>query len=983
MNRPKSPLPRPLRFEHLEARRLLAVGDLDPTFGVDGKVLTTVAVAESSFDEVRDLARQSDGKLVEVGLTRNGHGNVVAISRFQDNGLLDPTFDGDGKLTTTIGASDDFANAVAIQPDGKIVVVATSRQLRGFYNYAVLRYNVDGALDSTFGNGGVVLTEVGDYHSEPKDVAIQSDGKIVVVGYSSTLSNSLDFGIVRYNVNGSLDSTFDGDGMAIVTISAKSDVPDSVVIQTDGKIVAAGYSGGAGDAYNLAVVRLGSNGLLDSSFDGDGIRTLPFTIDPASPSFGYLHRIQLALQTDGKLVAAGLRETDSTHSDFGIVRYNTNGSLDVGFGSGGQVTTPAGMMLNLDVGGLAIQADGKILIAGPSGPDSWHSSLTVLRYLPGGTLDGTFGIGGAAINDLSPFSFDQVYGMVLLPEGSIAIAYQAYNEPGFDNFALVRMTSIGGIDETFGIAGIATLNIADQYANVTGDDMVIARDEKILVAGTRSSYRSGTAIAITRYNTNGSLDVNFDDDGQLVIEPTAWYLPLIEGALLSQPDGKAIVVGSIGNMSNDYDIYLQRLLPDGKPDTSFGSAGISIASAGAFQERVNCAVLQPDGKILVGTYQFVNGKISVVLGRFLPNGAVDVTFGTGGFVPLVVGTGSFFVYSLAVQPDGKIIAVGESQSSATGDRVSTTLVRLDSKGMLDPSFDGDGIVTTDFVTGFSYAFDIAVLPDGKLLVGGRFHDGVNDNFAAARYLANGTLDAGFGVGGKVITDIGSPEDAGYSLILLEGGKFIIGGKSYNGNGHDFALAWYNSDGTLDTNVQGTGLLTIRFDRFDNVAQSIALLKSGDFIISGTVNTDTETDIGLAKLEGNGTVYVPWHSGDHPLDATRDPDHKITPRDALVVINELNDYGSHPVPAPQSKTPVKFSLDTNGDNAVSPIDALQIINYLNAPPPPDDGSEGEGDPTGEVASANTSEFIAPANVDLLFSMEADLPARKGARGSRWG
>ena len=199
MNRQKVSTARPLCFEHLETRWVLAVGDLDPTFGVGGKVLTTVSIAEPSSDEVHDLARQPDGKLVEVGMTRTGHGNVVAICRFQENGLLDPTFDGDGKLTTTIGSSDDFANAVAIQPDGKIVVVATSRQLFGFYYFSVLRYNSDGLLDQTFGDHGVVVTPVGDSHSEPKDVAIQADGKIVVVGYTSTDSNFYDFAIVRYD----------------------------------------------------------------------------------------------------------------------------------------------------------------------------------------------------------------------------------------------------------------------------------------------------------------------------------------------------------------------------------------------------------------------------------------------------------------------------------------------------------------------------------------------------------------------------------------------------------------------------------------------------------------------------------------------------------------------------------------------------------------------------------------------------------------
>lgn len=956
---------RQLRFEHLEARWLLAVGDLDPTFGTGGKVLTSVSVAESSFDEVRDLARQPDGKLVQVGLTRTGHGNVVAISRFQENGLLDPTFDGDGKQTTTIGANDDFASAVAMQPDGKIVVVATSRQALGFYNFAVLRYNGDGSLDESFGDHGVVVTQVGGFHAEPKDVAIQPDGKIVVVGYTSTVNTFYDFAIVRYDENGELDNTLDGDGIAVISVGPESDVPDSVVIQTDGKIVTAGYTRDVGREYRLALARLHSNGSLDSDFDGDGIAIVPFTTSP-SPELIYSHEIQLALQNDGKLVAAGLREADGVPSAFGIVRFNSNGSLDGSFGSGDKVNSPASLATHHDVGGLAIQGDGKILIAGPTGTDSSNSSLTVLRYLPSGTLDATFGSGGVVVHNLSPFGFDIVQGIALLPSASIVVGHQGEGEPGFYDFSLVRLNSAGAIDGSFGISGIANVNFFDQFSSVTGDDVVVTNDDKILVAGTRTSARSGYAIAITRYGTNGSLDLTFDGDGRRIIEPSAWYLPLFEGALLAQPDGKLIVAASQQNLSNDLDIYLQRLLPDGTADPSFGSAGITTVSAGAVQERVNCAVLQPDGKILVGASQQINGKLSEVLVRFLKNGQIDASFGTGGFVSLIVGTGHTFIYNLGVQADGKIIAVGRSDSPS-GARC--TILRLDANGVLDPSFDGDGIVTTGFVGEYT---DIAMQPDGKLLAAGDYANGFQLEFLAARYLPNGTLDDSFGVGGKVSTDIGTSHDIGNSLFRLQDGEFIIAGVTENGSGNDFAIAWYTSEGTLDTSVKGTGFSTLRFDRFDNSARSLALLKSGDVIVAGTVNTDTASVMALAKFQGDGVAYVPWHGVDFPLDASRDADHAISPLDALVIINELNERGSHLVPAPQSRNLVRYFLDTSGDNAVSPIDALKVINYLNSPPSLFGGSEGEADPARDV--------FASASIDVLLWVEGERPARKGERGN---
>ena len=743
-------------------------------------------------------------------------------------------------------------------------------------------------------------------------------------------------------------------------------MPDSVVIQTDGKIVTAGYTRDVGREYRLALARLHSNGSVDSDFDGDGIAIVPFTTTP-SPELIYFHEIQLGLQNDGKLVAGGLREADGVPAAFGIVRFNSNGSLDASFGSGGQVNSPANLATHHDVGGLAIQGDGKILIAGPTGTTSLDSSLTVLRYLPGGTLDATFGSGGVVIHKLSPNGFDIVQGMTLLPSGSFVVGHQGEGEPGFYDFSLVRLNSAGAVDGSFGISGIANVNFFDQFSSVTGDDVVVANDDKILVAGTRSSARSGNAIAITRYGANGSLDLTFDGDGRRIIEPPVWYLPLLEGALLAQPDGKVIVAGSQHNLSNDLDIYLQRLLPDGTTDPGFGTAGVTVVSAGAVQERVNCAVLQPDGKILVGASQQIGGKLSEVVARFLKNGQIDANFGTGGFVSLVGGTtGHTFIYNLAVQTDGKIVAVGRIDSTSSA---NAAIFRLDASGVLDPSFDGDGILTADFA--YEYT-DIAVQPDGKLLASGSYPNIANIDFVAARYLPDGTLDGSFGVGGWVGTAIGTFHDFGFSLFLLQNGEFVIGGVSNNGIENEFAIAWYTSEGTLDTSVQGTGFSTLRFDRFDNSARSLALLKSGDLIVAGTVNTDTASVMALAKLQGDGVPYSPWHNADYPLDVTRDSDHAISPRDALAVINELNEYGSHRVPAPQSRTLVRSLLDTNGDNAVSPIDALRIINHLNAPPSFSGGSEGEADPASEV--------FTTGSIEMLLSVEAELPARKGARGT---
>jgi uncharacterized delta-60 repeat protein len=322
--------------------RYNANGSLDTTFDGDGKVTTAVG---SSHDEANSVAIQSDGKIVVAGSSVNGGWKDFALARYNTNGSPDTTFDGDGKVTTSVGSFDDYAYSVAIQSDGKIVIAGVSSG-----DFALVRYNSNGSLDTTFDFDGKVTTAVGSSYDYANSVTIQSDGKIVVAG-SSYNGSSHDFALARYNSNGSLDTIFDGDGKITTAVGSSDDEAHSVAIQSDGKIVVAGYSYN-GSNMDFAVARYNSNGSLDTTFDGDG----KVTTDLASPDdFAY----SVAIQSDGKIVAAGF-----SNSHFALSRYNSNGSLDTTFDFDGKVTTDFG---GSDVAySVAIQSDGKIVVAGES-----------------------------------------------------------------------------------------------------------------------------------------------------------------------------------------------------------------------------------------------------------------------------------------------------------------------------------------------------------------------------------------------------------------------------------------------------------------------------------------------------------------------------------------------------------------------------------------------------------------------------------------
>ena len=223
---------------------------------------------------------QSDGKILVVGYANNGSDNDFAVIRLNSNGSLDNTFDSDGKATYDLGGTDN-GNSVAIQSDGKIVVAGYSN-VNGTYDFAVIRLNSDGSYDTGFDTDGIVTTPIGTGTDEGLSVAIDGNGKIVVGGFSNNGTDN-DFAVVRYNSDGSLDTGFDSDGKVTTDLNSSDDQGQRIALQLDGKIILTGFTKN-GTYYQFGAVRYNSNGSLDTGFNSDGIFSLG--IGPNS-AFGY------------------------------------------------------------------------------------------------------------------------------------------------------------------------------------------------------------------------------------------------------------------------------------------------------------------------------------------------------------------------------------------------------------------------------------------------------------------------------------------------------------------------------------------------------------------------------------------------------------------------------------------------------------------------------------------------------------------------
>jgi delta-60 repeat domain len=405
-----------------------------------------------------------------------------------------------------------------------------------------------GDLDPTFGTGGMVTTDINRSTDIANAVAVQADGKLVVVGqtYKHNDYTGEDFVVTRYNTDGTLDNTFGSGGRVRTDFPGLAAVPSSVVIQPDGKIVVAG---GAFPLFtflgNFELVRYKPNGSLDRSFGNGGIVTTTF------PEGSYA--FDVALQPDGKIVAAGTVFVDfipgePSNTDFALARYNPDGTPDPAFGSGGQVSTDF-VGLEDDAFSVLIQSDGKIVAIGSANNPATYYDFAAVRYLSNGTIDTTFGVAGKVSTDFGVAGFDRAHSAALQPDSRIVAAGFAISQNGgVQNFAVARYTSSGVLDTTFSGDGKNQIDFGSCCQSAY--QVLLQSDGKIITVGYANTESSDSDFLLARLNPRGSLDATFGVGGKVRTS----FGDLNGGAngAILQSDGKIVAVGFQATFSNQW-----------------------------------------------------------------------------------------------------------------------------------------------------------------------------------------------------------------------------------------------------------------------------------------------------------------------------------------------------------------------------------------------------------------------------------------------
>ena len=397
-------------------------GDLDKTFGNGGMVNLGIG---GYFDIAQEVDVQKDGKIIVAGYGMESASSFkgLSIARFLSDGSFDYDFGNLGLIQKQTNTLEGELNSIAIQKDDKIVAVGYSiSSATNNENLTLVRFTINGKLDKSFGESGLIVTEISNKKEIGESIAIQPDGKIITVGTTQHDPN-FDIFLVRYDEYGQLDPYFGLGGIVVTDINSGHDIGKSIAIQNDGKIIVAGFTYSE-DNFYMTLLRYDSNGQLDTTFAKGGI-----AITNIKSSIG---KLDLALQKDGKIILVGPSEVDNTHH-FTVVRFNNNGSLDNTFGKNGITKTLIGDFSEAE--SVALDSYDNIVVAGTTG--SGNESFAVAMYNQNGLLDSDFGLNGIVKLNFNNSSVDRAHSLIIENDGKIIVAGETTNE--YTTFGLVRL----------------------------------------------------------------------------------------------------------------------------------------------------------------------------------------------------------------------------------------------------------------------------------------------------------------------------------------------------------------------------------------------------------------------------------------------------------------------------------------------------------------------------------------------------------------
>jgi uncharacterized delta-60 repeat protein len=767
---------------------------------------------------------QPDGKILLVGYASFGQ-HEFAVTRLNANGTVDTAYGSnhDGTQLVAVAPGNNEAFDAALQADGKLVVAGHVGSVFTTDRMAVARLNADGTIDTTFANR---ILDVGPGNSSAHAVEIQPDGRILLAG-SSRVAPFMTFTVVRLNTDGSVDTSYGVNGVYTASDAHGDGAIDGTVLQPDGKLLVVGDDGGF-----FKIQRVNANGTLDTTWGAAG-----------STLTTNLRGRDIALEPNGEVVVGG-NAFRAGRDSFAVALFTPSGAFDPAFGTAGIALAPTATGQGF---GVLVQPDGRIVLTGLADDNTTAHAVWLFRFNTNGTPDASFGVNGEA--SLFPSGHLRVFNrsVAIRPDGRLVVGGSFTFEVFADDTSAVSVMPDGTLDTTFNGTGRITLDLGSPSAFATAS--VLQGDGKLLVAGTIgvSTDQPDHGSFLARYLADGTLDTAFGASGLVLFD-----LGNTE-AIALQSDGRIVVGGQKQLPSPTNPAFLPtsaafaRFNADGTLDASFGSGGIAAFVPASGQTWIKAIAIQADGNIVGAGFSVTSAGRDGLVMRVTPAGTLDTTFGTGGAMTVNTSATNDEFDAIALQADGRIVVAGAAET--TGTQTGMVAARLDTSGALDASFGGTGQVTVDF-GGPSRAFALGVQPDGKLVLGGFAHPSSTDDYALARLLSDGTLDAGFGSGGLVTTDFAFEQQVMRALRILPSGKIVGAGT----DARFLSVVQYLPNGALDEafGIGGHSVAEMNFRVIADIGRSLSIAPNGTLYVAG----DASNVPGLAIFTGDPQSVVP-------------------------------------------------------------------------------------------------------------------------------
>lgn len=738
---------------------------------------------------------------------------LTIIGTHAQNIVLNNTFGNKGVVIKSPEKKDnvfsEWARSVIELPDEKLLLSIDANA-----KTVLTRYLPNGTLDKTYGRGGF-----SDLLPAAQSQALRGEGgKVTVIGVGSSGADVF-FVVGRYTENGELDASFGNNGIKKIPLQTSGIEIRKMIFQKDGKILLAGGITHLGKSQGF-VLRLTADGTPDVSFSNAGM----LYVDVPGIS------VVSDVATSGNKILVGASSSNGLDKDFAVVQYLENGTPDPNFGNGGLSSVNVNVGDNLEA--MAVQSDGKIIIAGEAGEYIYSgSNFTLVRLLPNGQVDSTFNQTG--ITSVTWGSSNHLLRNVVV-DGSGRIIVAGFLQDLVQPLLFARFTADGNLDTQYGDYGKKLMNIGMVGTNLYAG--TLTKNGSFVVAGLSYPFtipNATTDYLLVRLNSNGQPDAEFGNGGLVTS-----YFPG-KSSSISSPN-----LFSDGSVLFKYFAYgttaatgLVRLHPDGTEDPNFGEEGLLKTSANFF-------VVLPDDHIVTfepGLDPSTN-VYNIVMSRYTKDGKPDPSLGGNGRKALSLPTYVTF-NGFVLQTDGNFLLTGTSYGPNY--QQQGYMAKIDADGNIDKQFGADGKVLFDLDL-HEYPLQPVVQPDGKILVQG-FVSAAPDFTTRSfirRFSAEGKLDESFGNRGTV-----SIEPTGFAIALLiqSDGKLLttvaVSGdnqQSYN------VLLRYNTDGSPDKTFGQNGSVRI-------ASLSAVLLKNDKILLDTNISLTGESNVALKLLNADGSI----------------------------------------------------------------------------------------------------------------------------------